>query len=193
MDLDQDFWNSRWQTGQTGWDVGSASPPICEYFKKIENTEAGVLIPGCGNAYEAEYLSQQGFKNITILDIAPKAVEKLQEKFRSKADINIRHQDFFHHNGSYDFIIEQTFFCALLPELRPAYVEKVAELSKPGGKLVGVMFNVDFQKAGPPFGGSISEYQDLFQDDFEISILEPCYNSISPRMGTEIFVELIRK
>ena len=27
-ELDASFWNERWITGQTGWDIGYASPPV---------------------------------------------------------------------------------------------------------------------------------------------------------------------
>ena len=41
---------------------------------------------------------------------------------------------FFEHNKKYDLILEQTFFCALNPALRRAYVAKVYELLNVNGK-----------------------------------------------------------
>ncbi len=55
-------------------------------------------------------------------------------------------------------------------------------LLKPGGKLVGVLFNRAFE-GGPPFGGNMDEYQDLFEPTFTLQTLASCYNSIKPRMG----------
>ena len=49
----------------------------------IYNKEAKILIPGCGNTYEAEYLLEQGFTNITVIDIAPTLVENLKKKYDS--------------------------------------------------------------------------------------------------------------
>ena len=71
--FDQNFWNSRWENGETGWDIGEASSPIAEYFLQVEDKEIKILIPGCGNAHEAELLLEEGFTNITLLDIAQKA------------------------------------------------------------------------------------------------------------------------
>jgi len=71
MALDQDFWNQRYVEQQTGWDLGEASPPLVAIFDQIENKNASILIPGCGNAYEAQYLLEKGFTNITLIDIAP--------------------------------------------------------------------------------------------------------------------------
>ena len=118
--LNKSFWNNRWKTGQTGWDIGYASPAIIEYFKTIKNKNEKILIPGCGNAYEAEALYQLGFKDITILDISDEAVKRLNQKFEYHDEIKVICQDFFDHNKKYDFIVEQTFFCALDPSLRNA-------------------------------------------------------------------------
>lgn len=189
-ELDKNFWNSRWEKGETGWDVGYATPAITTYFSKIKDKNLSILIPGCGNAYEAEYLLKHGFNAITILDIAPKAIEMLKEKFRNQPNIRIINENFFNHQEKYDLIVEQTFFCALSPSLRKDYVEKAAQLLHKNGKIVGVLFNIHFEKLGPPFGGDINEYEKLFQPYFEIETMSECYNSIPPRHGSEIFVEL---
>jgi 16S rRNA A1518/A1519 N6-dimethyltransferase RsmA/KsgA/DIM1 with predicted DNA glycosylase/AP lyase activity len=52
------------------------------------------LIPGCGNTYEAEYLLQEGFTNITVIDIAPTLVESLKQKFADNSSIKIIQADF---------------------------------------------------------------------------------------------------
>ena len=94
--------------------------------------------------------------------------------------------DFFNHTGQYDLILEQTFFCALDPSLRTNYVQKMSELLKENGKLVGLLFGVQFPN-NPPFGGSREEYLSLFSDTFKINLLEPCYNSVKPRQDSELF------
>lgn len=58
---DSEFWEDRWASEQTGWDIGSAAPALVEYFKTIKNRDAFILIPGCGNAYEAEWLVENGY------------------------------------------------------------------------------------------------------------------------------------
>ncbi|WP_420319299.1 hypothetical protein [Ekhidna sp.] len=101
-------------------------------------------------------------------------------------------EDFFEHRGSYDLILEQTFFCAIDPSLRKSYVRKIQELLRPGGKLVGVLWSVAMNEDQPPFGGSLDEYEKLFDSQFQIITLEPCYNSIKPRKGREAFILLNR-
>lgn len=192
MKLDQDFWNDRWELGQMGWDIGYPSPAITEYMQKVDKN-ATILIPGCGNAYEAEYLLQEGFAHITLIDIAPKAVENLQKKFHQYPQIKIICGDYFEHDGQYDYIIEQTFFCALPKDLRDQVVQKTAQLLKPVGIWVGLLFNKDFGQPFPPFGGSQEEYMVRFTPFFDIHKMEACYNSIAPRKGSELFFEARKK
>ena len=191
--LDQAYWNTRWEKGETGWDIGYAAPAIMEYMAQYPDKNAAILIPGCGNAYEAAWLAEQGFKNITLLDIAPKAAVKLKEKFQNTPEIKFLCEDFFQHKEKYDLIIEQTFFCAIPPIKRKDYVEQASSLLNSNGKIIGLLFNKTFEHTGPPFGGSINEYQLLFEPLFMIRKMDVCYNSIPPRRGTELFIEIEKK
>ena len=61
------------------------------------------------------------------------------------------------------------------------------------GQIVGLLFAVNFQKDGPPFGGDITEYQKLFEQKYEINKLQICKTSIPEREGSEIWMELTKK
>jgi SAM-dependent methyltransferase len=185
--LDKDYWQAQWEAGQTGWDIGFPAPAIAAFADSWPEKNASVLIPGCGNAYEAEYLLNTGFTNVTLLDIAPAATERLMKKFENKPQIRILCEDFFLHQGSYDLIIEQTFFCALPPSRRKDYAQKMAELLKPQGVLAGLLFDKQFEQPGPPFGGCPCEYKPIFNPFFNIVKMEPCPNSIEPRKNSEVF------
>jgi len=100
--------------------------------------------------------------------------------------------DFFKHQGEYDLILEQTFFCALPPTMREKYVLKMYLLLAKKGLLVGLSFNKKFE-SGPPFGGSLTEYQKLFKNHFTFLQLDLCLNSIKPRSNSELFVEFVKK
>jgi len=192
-ELNADFWNHRWKSGLTGWDIGYASPPLVEYMSQYEDKSVSILIPGCGNSYEAENLLSKGFDNITLIDISEELTNRLRERFKKTPQVKVIYEDFFNHVGQYDLILEQTFFCAQILERREEYVRHVASLLKKGGRLVGVLFNVDFGKEGPPFGGDENEYRKLFSDLFDIRVMSPCYNSIPPRAGSELFVVMVKK
>lgn len=190
--LDQEYWDKQYISKATGWDLGQVSPPIKKYVDNLKDKHINILIPGCGNTYEAEYLLEQGFTNVTVIDIAPTLVKNLQKKFKNNTNINIVLGDFFEHQGSYDLIIEQTFFCALPPLMRQEYVSKMYQLLTEKGKLVGLLFNKFFD-SGPPFGGTQIEYEQLFKDYFDFQIMENCHNSIAPRANSELFIEFQKK
>lgn len=192
LTLDEDFWNERYKTDQTGWDMNRVSPPLKSYIDTLKDKSIKILIPGCGNAYEAEYLLDNGFENVTLVDISSALISKLKEKFREKP-IRIIHQNFFEHSGQYDLILEQTFFCALDLFFRKRYVQKCFELLTDKGKIAGLLFDKDFGADHPPFGGNRDEYKKLFRSLFNIIQLDPCENSIKPRLGIELFFEFEKK
>ena len=194
--MTQQFWEQRWKNSQTGWDLGAASPPLTQYCAQIppEKRHLAILIPGCGNGHEALFLLENGFSNITMLDIAPTAVEFLTRRLDTAAPgwqshLKVLCGDFFEHGNTYDLILEQTFFCALDPAFREAYARQMWRLLRPCGKLAGVLFDRECE-GGPPFGGSPAAYEALFSPYFHIHTLAPCYNSIPPRAGSEVFFVL---
>lgn len=194
MKLDVDFWESHYQRGETGWDIGKVSPPLKDYIDQLHNKQLSILIPGAGNSYEAMYLLQQGFTNVTVVDIAPTAINRLREKSKDYSDnIHIIQQDFFLHTAKYDLILEQTFFCAIDPALRNDYALHVFNLLKGRGKLVGLLFNKEFEPGRPPFGGDQEAYKLLFAPYFHFHTWSACYNSYPPRVGSEWFMILKKK
>jgi SAM-dependent methyltransferase len=193
MNLNKDYWENRWQAHQIGWDLGMVSPPIAAFFSApVCQPSDPILIPGCGNAHEAEFLLKSGYSNIVVIDISPTACKVLTAKFHKEIDagkIKVLCEDFFKHKGQYKMIVEQTFFCALDPSLRSQYVAHMGRLLKPDGKLVGLLFNKDFE-GGPPFGGHQKEYEELFGKAFGHVNITHCNNSAAPRMGSEVWIEI---
>lgn len=186
--LEQQYWENRYQTNTMGWDMGEVSPPLKAYIDQLIDKNIRILIPGCGNAYEAEYLLQKGFTDITVIDIAPTLVKNLKKIHSNNSNIKIVLADFFEHKGEYDLILEQTFFCAINPDLRSNYKDKMLSLLSTKGKLVGLLFNKEFEDEGPPFGGIKSDYEKLFKSGFELTVFEECYNSFHKRQNTELFI-----
>jgi hypothetical protein len=185
--LNAQFWTQRYKNQQTGWDLGIVSPPLKAYVDQLEDKSLQILIPGCGKAYEGTYLWKNGFEHVHLLDFAEPALTAFHER-NADFPVNQLHLgDFFAHSGQYDLILEQTMFCAIDPSLREEYIAKIAELLTLGGKYVGVLFDREFD-GGPPFGGNAAEYKLLLEKHFSQVKIESCYNSISPRAGSEVFV-----
>ena len=188
MRLNKKFWDDKYAENKLGWDIGYVSTPIKVYIDQLTNKDLKILIPGAGNGYEVEYLFNKGFTNIHVIDIALQPLKNLKKRIPSFPENQLLHLDFFDlKEVQFDLILEQTFFCALDPMLRQVYVSKMNNILVPGGKLVGLFFDFPLSTEGPPFGGSEKEYRQLFEQQFNIRILEKTYNSIKPRKGIELF------
>lgn len=188
--FNENYWETRYQQGETGWDMGAASTPLVEYCQQIANKNQPILIPGCGNAHEVEALLSLGFTNITVLDFADSPLKNIaarNPKAMASGHLKLVCEDFFAHQGSYDLILEQTFFCAIHPSQRADYAKHMHALLVQTGTLAGLLFNFELSEEGPPFGGDVKSYVHLFEPYFTIRKMEPCYNSIKPRLNRELF------
>ncbi len=188
--MDRDFWRKRYREKQWGWDLGQVSPPIKTYVDGLIDKNLRILIPGAGQGHEAAYLWQTGFRQTYICEWAPEAVQLFKTLQPHFPDKHIFIENFFELDIQVDLILEQTFFCAINPALRPAYAEKCAELLAPKGRVAGLLFASPFDKPGPPFGGTKEEYLRYFTPHFDILYMEICPNSVKPRQGNELFFEL---
>jgi len=182
------YWQGRYDSKETQWDLGHCSRPLSKYFMTLENTEAKILIPGCGPAYEAEFLHNSGFTNVYVADWAETPLQEFSKRVPSFPKEHLLHTDFFKISEKFDLVIEQTFFCALPPSMRQEYVDHLAKLLSPKGIYAGVMFNFPLTEEGPAFGGSAEEYRGYFEPKFEIGIMSNCNNSEPKRQGRELFV-----
>ncbi|MFD1062008.1 methyltransferase domain-containing protein [Winogradskyella litorisediminis] len=182
---EKEYWTNRYIKNETGWNIGFPSTPLRDYIDQLKNKALKILIPGAGNAYEAEYLYKLGFKNVYILDISDVTLKDFKKRNSDFPDNQLLHEDFFTHDSKYDLILEQTFFCSMTPteKNRTNYAKKMHELLKPNGKFVGLWFNFplnnDFNKR--PFGGNKMLYLGYFSEYFKIITFENCYNSIPER------------
>lgn len=182
------YWDQRYQEKKLGWDIGSISTPLKEYIDQLLRKDLKILVPGAGNGYEVGYLHKQGFGAVYALDISEQPLAGFQERHPDFPKDKLLVSDFFElkHSG-FDLILEQTFFCALLPRDRERYVIKMHQLLTEGGILAGLFFDFPLTEQGPPFGGDTAMYRALFAPYFHIRRLERAYNSIPPRQGTELF------
>jgi len=194
---EQKYWTQRYEDNQIEWNIGSPSTPIKEYINQLEDKEIRILIPGAGNGYEAEYFFRKGFKNTHILDISEIPLKSFKHRNPKVPEDQIIHGNFFEHEGQYDLIIEQTFFCSFPPtaENRQAYAKKMHSLLADEGKLVGLWFDIpledDMEKR--PFGGDREDYLEYLYPFFITYTFESSYNSIEAREGEELFGIFVKR
>lgn len=193
LNLSEDFWENKYKTNKIGWDLGEVSPPLKTYFDQLTNKELKILIPGGGNSYEAEYLFNKGFTNVFVVDVSETALQNLKKRVPDFPLAQLIHANFFDLDDSFDLIIEQTFFCAINPNLRQKYASKMKDLLCKNGKLVGLLFDAKLNENHPPFGGNEAEYITYFESHFTMDVFTKCYNSYHNRQEMELFVKFIKK
>ncbi len=193
MILNETYWDNRYKINDDRWDLGAVSTPIKSYFDQLEDKTLKILIPGGGNSHEAEYAYLNGFTNIFVVDLSKTALDNFKKRVPNFPETQLLHQNFFDLKETFDIIIEQTFFCAINPKLRPNYVLQASKLLSPKGKIVGLLFNAPLNNDKPPFGGNANEYNKHFTPYFSIDIMEPCYNSVESREGRELFIKFYLK
>lgn len=169
-----DFWESRYRDHVTPWDAGKVPAALREYLPRIPKG-GRVLIPGCGSAYEAGYLAENGF-DVLAIDFSPAAVELAKKNLSRFGDI-ARLADFFEfdYGKPYDVVYERAFLCALPPRMWPQYPPRTAQLLRPGGELVGFFFFKETEN-GPPFGTSPKALH---------ALLDPCFELVEDKAVTD--------
>lgn len=147
------------------WDAGRVPDALRTYAARTQ-PGSRILIPGCGSAYEAYYLLENGF-DVEAIDFSDAAVAIGKANLGCFGD-RIRLADFFsfEYGLPYDVVYERAFLCALPPRAWLEYAERMAQLLRPEGHLAGFFFLKETQK-GPPFGISEGGLHELLDPAFE--------------------------
>ena len=198
ISLDSNFWNNKYINKTDRWDLGKITPFFIGLEKEIQR-ESNLLIPGCGRGYDALYFASK-MHNVHAVDFSSFATNFLSTAaLKNKINIKISTEDFFKlskkYEKYYDYIIEYTFFCAIVPSMRRAYAEKCYSLLRDHGALLGLFLPLNDQKDVniPPFQVTVDDIYTVFEDLFKIEIIKTNIKSIPPRKNNEIFVKLIKQ
>ena len=164
---DPDFWEDIYKRNDIGWDLNGPTP----IFNKIANKlkPGRVIILGAGRGHDAIIFSKLNFE-VTAVDFAPSAINYL-EKLCKKNNIKVNavQSDIFslgkYYDNYFDYIIEQTCFCAIDPRRRKEYERLVFRILKTAGNLIGLWYPLDkaIEDGGPPWGVSRSNLKNIFE------------------------------
>lgn len=155
-------WEERYQRGETGWDRGGVSPALTQLVDHL-HLEARVLVPGCGRGHEVIELARLGFK-VTAIDIAPSAIAHLSQQLQQEQlDAELVNGDLFAYapDQRFDAVYEQTCLCAIEPEQRADYEQRLHGWLKPEGVLYALFMQTGV-RGGPPFHCDLIMMRELF-------------------------------
>lgn len=188
-------WQKHYDEDDLAWDLGEVAHPFVRLWEDKVLTPGTLIVPGCGQGHEVIYFAERGFQ-VTGVDYSPGAVKLLCDSMnRRSLSGQVLHRDFFEleaaHDQIYDAMLEQTFFCAIHPDQRSAYVETVSRILKPGGLLFGLFYETG-EEGGPPFNTTEADIQNHFAAAFDIERLEKCSFSSEKRKDKE-WLAIMRK
>jgi SAM-dependent methyltransferase len=159
------FWDARYREALMPWDAGGV-PAAVRRFLEGERGRLRVLIPGCGAAYEARAFAERGHEVLAI-DFSPLALDRARAFLGDWSSV-LRFADFFADalGAPFDLVYERAFLCSLPPAYWQRWATRVAEVMRPGGRLVGFFFARD-EARGPPFGLKAGELERLLAAAFD--------------------------
>ena len=177
------FWDKRFDEGTTPWNAGGVPPALMTYAAGHPGP-VRTLIPGCGHAWEADWLARHGW-DVTALDFSVAAIEAARQQLGNWPGQLVCDNFFgFAPPLAYELIYERAFLCALPRKLWEGYGRRMHELLVPGGYLAGFFF-FDDEPKGPPFGILPEQLESLLLPHFERLEDAPADDSIAVFAGRE--------
>ena len=183
------FWENIYKNDDARWDLGGPTPVFVKISSILKPKKLCII--GCGRGYDAVMFAKNNF-DVTAVDFAPSAVTSLRILAReNKVIINVLEEDIFslasQYDNHFDYVIEQTCFCAIHPNKRAEYEKLVYRILKTNGKLIGLWFPLDknINEGGPPYGTTVKEVKSLFKDRWMLESEEFPKDSIKPRKSRE--------
>ncbi|NBD21966.1 methyltransferase domain-containing protein [Aquabacterium fontiphilum] len=196
------FWQERFETAQTGWDRGAASPQLVAWLDDGTLAPCRIAVPGCGAGWEVAELAARGF-DVTGLDYTPAAVARARERLANgglsarveQADVLV-----YQPSAPFDAIYEQTCLCAIHPDHWVQYAAQLHAWLRPGGKLLALLMQRLRPGAseqglieGPPYHCDINAVRALFPQSHWVWPKPPYPQVKHPSLSHELAVVLTRR
>ncbi len=155
-----DFWQQRFERGDTPWDRGAPGPQIAAWLAAgVLAAGQRVLVPGCGSGHDVLALAQAGC-HVTALDLAPAALGLTRSRLAAAGRTAVLVEgDALRWQPAqpFDAVYEQTCWCALHPDHWVGYAAQLQRWVRPGGRLLLLAMQCRREAAahgrieGPPY------------------------------------------
>jgi methyl halide transferase len=196
-------WDQLYLAKETPWEKGAPAPPLLEWLRTRGSLEGEVLVPGCGFGHEVRAIAAASPASTVVgIDIAVTALTEAL-KFPSVGREVFQSADIFALPSSlqsrFDWVFENTCFCAIQPERRPDYVKMAVSALRTEGRLLAIFFLDPWdpddelpEGGGPPFGVTRDELDNLFSPHFSLVEEFKPTTAFPGREGREI-IRLLQK
>jgi SAM-dependent methyltransferase len=148
------FWDTLYKSNNFHWDLGGPTPEFRRLIERGILEPGKLLVLGAGYGHDARLFAQSEFE-VTAVDFSAEAVESMRRLEDPGSPIEIVQADFFSlppaWNGCYDYVLDYTSFCAIVPQRRAEYADLVTRLLKLGGQYIILAFPIGQRAGGPPY------------------------------------------
>lgn len=190
----RDFWEGLYAEGRDRWELGTAAPPLAERLRTAGLTSPSLgapgraIVPGCGRGHEVLLLAELGWDAVGLDFAEAPLVDARAAAVRRGLTPAFVQGDWFAAaarpgwRGGFDLLVEHTCFCAIDPARRDDYVDTAAEVLRPGGRVIGLLWHCGAE-GGPPWDTTPDEMRRQFGRRFTVERLEPAVGSLERRGG----------
>lgn len=186
---DAEYWQPLYDNHTFPWDLGQPTP----IFQRLAETNAfptgKMLVLGAGHGYDARLFARHGFE-VTAVDFALGAIEIMNKLAEPDTPTTILQSDFFELpqtlNGTFDYVLDTTSFCAIDPKRRGEYATLVRRVLRVNGRYIILAFPIGKRSGGPPFVVQPDNIIELFtEQSFSLVSREVPQDSTPSRSGVE--------
>lgn len=189
--MEPKFWIDRWEKGETSWHRNDVHAALVAHWTALAlPTRSRVLVPLCGASLDMAWLADEGHEVIGV-ELSQRAIENFLARHRVRHITMDEHGFRSYMGGRYqlwcgdffalpadvfasaDAVYDRASLIALPRELRPRYAARLAEHLGPGTRMLLVTLTYNSAEMnGPPFSVPDDEVRALFQDGFDITLVE---------------------
>ena len=187
--------------GQAPWDIGRPQKPFLDVADRITGS---VLDAGCGTGDTALFFAGRGCK-VTGIDLIEEAIRRAKRKAAERGvQVTFLVQDALtleDWDERFDNVIDSGLFHVFSDEDRRRYVEGLATVVRPGGRLYLLRFSDEEPGTQGPRRVSKKELHDAFAQGWVIESIEPTRAEVRPDLkdltfsegGPKVWLAVIRR
>jgi len=175
--------------GQPRWEIGRPQKVLLDVADRITGS---VLDAGCGTGENALFFASRG-QTVTGFDFLAEPINLAKQKAAERSlTVTFLVMDALALNElpeAFDTVIDSGLFHVFSDEDRRRYVEGLASVLKPGGRLFLLCFSDDEPGDKGPRRVSKKEIEDAFAEGWVIESIEPSRYEVRPDPNDRSFAD----
>jgi cyclopropane fatty-acyl-phospholipid synthase-like methyltransferase len=171
------------------WDIGKPQGP---FIKAAPRISSPVLDAGCGTGEHALFLATRGHR-VTGIDFVEEAIRRARAKAAERGlSVEFLVKDatmLGDWTERFASVIDCGLFHVFSDADRRRYVQGLAQVLQPGGRLFLLCFSDQEPGTEGPRRVSRQELDDAFADGWEVESIQPCQVEVNPAFTDFTFSE----